>query len=195
MRLVVVFPAEGAQRFEQQVGHGAHHEAERSRRRRTRSRIARPIRPTSNTPLTAAAMANWKPTMPEASLNNDSPFSTLVWRSVSAASLAERRHRDRIGRPERRHRAPKRRGERNRRPDGVQRETDRHHGRDRQTDRQRQRQFDGSAAAPVLSISCASKYSSGAMNSTMNSSGLSVTSGKERQLRCQRAQRDLHKRR
>ena len=29
-----------------------------------------------------------------------------------------------------------------------------------------------------LSISCASKYSSGAMNSTMNSSGLSVTSGK-----------------
>ena len=33
-------------------------------------------------------------------------------------------------------------------------------------------------SSSVLSISCASKYSSGAMNSTMNSSGLSVTSGK-----------------
>ncbi len=29
-----------------------------------------------------------------------------------------------------------------------------------------------------LSMSCASKYSSGAMNSTMNNSGLNVTSGK-----------------
>ena len=34
--------------------------------------------PTVNTPLTAAAIANWKPTMPDASLNSDSPLSTLV---------------------------------------------------------------------------------------------------------------------
>ena len=43
--------------------------------------------PTSNWPVMAAAIANWKPTMPEASLNRDSPLSTLSWRWVSDASL------------------------------------------------------------------------------------------------------------
>ena len=33
--------------------------------------------PTANSPVKAAARANWKPTMPEASLKSDSPFSTL----------------------------------------------------------------------------------------------------------------------
>ena len=34
-------------------------------------------RPTAKSPVNAAASANWKPTMPEASLNRDSPLSTL----------------------------------------------------------------------------------------------------------------------
>ena len=42
--------------------------------------------PTRNWPVTAAAIANWKPTMPEASLNSDSPLSTPIWRCVSVAS-------------------------------------------------------------------------------------------------------------
>ncbi len=47
--------------------------------------------------------------------------------------LAERRHCDRIGQPER-CTERKCRSEQNRRPYGMQCETDRHHGRDRQTD-------------------------------------------------------------
>ncbi len=42
--------------------------------------------PSLNVPVVAATMANWKPTMPVASLNSDSPFSTEVWRMLSEAS-------------------------------------------------------------------------------------------------------------
>ena len=33
--------------------------------------------PSEKAPVTAARIENWKPTMPEASLNSDSPLSTL----------------------------------------------------------------------------------------------------------------------
>ena len=169
------------------------HDAEESRRRRRTTTNCMADSPTSNTPLTAAAMANWKPTMPDASLNSDSPFSTLVCRCVSAASLPSDDTATASVGPSA---APSAKAA----ASGIAGHTACNakptativaiakpiaNDNDSFTD----------LSSSDLSISCASKYSSGAMNSTMNSSGLSVTSGKERQLRCQRAQRDLHERR
>ena len=132
--------------------------------------------PTSNTPLTAAAMANWKPTMPDASLNSDSPFSTLVCRCVSAASLPSDDTATASVGPSA---APSAKAA----ASGIAGHTACNakptativaiakpiaNDNDSFTD----------LSSSDLSISCASKYSSGAMNNTMNSSGLSVTSGK-----------------
>ena len=42
--------------------------------------------PTENVPVIAARIENWNPTMPEASLNRDSPLRIPRWRSLSVAS-------------------------------------------------------------------------------------------------------------
>ena len=132
--------------------------------------------PTSNTPLMAAAIANWKPTMPDASLNRDSPLSTLVCRCVRAASLpSEDTATASVGPSAAPSAKAAARGIAGHaacsaKPTAtivaianpIANESD------NLTD------FNSS----FLSISCASKYSSGAMNSTINSSGSSVTFGK-----------------
>ena len=132
--------------------------------------------PTANWPVIAAEMANWKPTMPEASLNSDSPLSTLRWRVVSEASLPKDVTATASVGPSA---APKARPaangmagqmECNAKPTAAM----------------------VAMASPIasdklsftvlnssdLSMSWASRYSSGAMNSTMNSSGFSCTSWK-----------------
>ena len=132
--------------------------------------------PTSNVPVTAAAMANWNPTMPEASLNNDSPLSTPTWRCESDASwLSELTATASVGpraAPSASAAASGTTGHAacsvNPTPTIVAMASP--------TARESE-SFNDLSSEP-LSISCASRYSSGAMNSTMNNSGSSSVSGK-----------------
>ena len=132
--------------------------------------------PNEKTPVTAARIENWKPTMPEASLNNDSPLSTLSWRWVSAASLpSELTATASVG--------PSAAPSANAAASGIA-------GQNVCTVNPTATMV--AIAKPMasdseifndlnnadLSISCASRYSRGAMNNTMNSSGSSSVSGK-----------------
>ena len=126
-------------------------------------------RPIANSPVMAAAMANWKPTMPDASLNNDSPLSTPNWRRLSDASLPSELTATASVGPSA---APS--------ASAAASVTD---GQTAWTTTPTATMV--AMASPIandndsfsdfsnsdLSISCASRYSSGAMNSTMNSSG------------------------
>ena len=187
-------PAEGAQRFEHHVGHHAH---ARCRRMRRRSRTPRnPHGRFAHFGYAADGRRDGELEADDAGRVVEQRFALQHARLPlrQRRLLAERRHRDRVRRPERRLPSA------NAAASGIAGHT---------ACSAKPTATIVAIARPIandsdsftdlsssdLSISCASKYSSGAMNSTMNSSGLSVTSGKERQLRRQRAQRDLHERR
>ena len=129
--------------------------------------------PTANSPVMAAEIANWNPTMPEASLNRDSPFNTLRWRVVSEASLPnELTATASVGPKAAPKASPAAKGiagqiECRANPTAAMVAMASPMARDRLS-------FTVFSNSDLL-MSWASRYSSGAMNSTMNNSGFSCT--------------------
>ena len=128
------FPAEGTHRFEHHVGHHAHDDAEESATEEGHHELHGRF---AHFEYTADGRRDGELETDDAGRVVEQRFAFQHARLPlrQRRFLAERRHRDRIRRPKRCAERQSR-GERNRRPYGMQRETDRRHRRDRQTDRQ-----------------------------------------------------------